>query len=67
MYSGRRVLLIGYGALGSELLVDLEAAGASVVAILDDRFEELDAEPRVLGPISELATVLSDFEVDLLV
>jgi len=67
VYSGRRVLLIGYGALGSELLVDLEAAGASVVAILDDRFEELDAEPRVLGPISELATVLSDFEVDLLV
>ena len=67
MYSGRRVLLIGYGALGSELLVDLEAAGASVVAILDDRFEELGAEPRVQGPISELATVLSDFEVDLLV
>ena len=67
MYSGRRVLLIGYGVLGSELLVDLEAAGATVEVILDDRFEELGDEPRVLGPISSLETVLADHDVDLLV
>ena len=67
MYSGRRVLLIGYGVLGSELLVDLEAAGATVEVILDDRYEEVDDEPRVLGPISSLRTVLEDNDVDLLV
>ena len=67
MYSGRRVLLIGYGVLGSELLVDLETAGATVEVILDDRYEELDDEPRVLGPISSLGTVLEDHDVDLLV
>ena len=58
VYSGRRVLLIGYGVLGSELLLDLETAGATVEVILDDRYEELDDEPRVLGPISSLGLSL---------
>jgi len=67
MYAGRRVLLIGYGVLGSELLTDLEAAGAVVVAILDDRHGEIGDEPRLLGPVSMLDTVLDREEVDLLV
>ena len=67
VYLGRRVLLIGYGVLGSELLLDLETAGATVEVILDDRYEELDDEPRVLGPISSLGTVLEGHDVDLLV
>ena len=67
MYAGRRVLLIGYGVLGSELLVDLEAAGAVVGAILDDRHREIGGEPRLLGPVSMLEEVLDRGDVDLLV
>jgi dTDP-glucose 4,6-dehydratase len=67
MYAGRRVLLIGYGVLGSELLVDLEAAGAVVATILDDRHREIDEEPRLRGPVSMLEEVLDGGGVDLLV
>ncbi len=67
MYAGRRVLLVGYGVLGSELLVDLEAAGAIVASIVDDRHREIGGEPRLRGPVSVLPDVLNEGEVDLLV
>ena len=58
MYSGRRILLVGYGILGSELLVNLESAGATVEVILDDRHGEILGEPRVWGPVSSLRKAL---------
>lgn len=67
MYAGRRILLIGYGVLGSELLVDLEEAGATVVAVLDDRHDEIHGEDRLIGPVSALGDVLTTEEIDLLV
>jgi len=67
MYAGRRVLLIGLGVLGSELLRDLEGAGATVVVILDDRFAEIVGESRLVGPVSGLGEALDEYDVDLLV
>tara|TARA_B100000700_G_scaffold210443_1_gene231323 strand:+ start:5387 stop:6778 length:1392 start_codon:yes stop_codon:yes gene_type:complete len=67
IYEGRRVLLIGYGVLGSELLVDLENAGAVVVAILDDRHLEISGESRLKGAVSALGDVLDQGDFDLLV
>jgi FlaA1/EpsC-like NDP-sugar epimerase len=67
MYSGKRILLVGYGVLGSELLVDLEQAGAVVVVILDDRHLEIPSERRVRGAVSDLPKVLEQFDIDLVV
>ena len=67
MYAGRRVLLVGLGVLGSELLRDLEGAGATVVVVLDDRFAEIVGEPRLVGPVSGLGEALDEYDVDLLV
>jgi FlaA1/EpsC-like NDP-sugar epimerase len=67
MYSGRRVLLIGYGVLGTELLLDLERAGAVVVVILDDRFADLAHEQRVQGPLDLAPEILDTDDVDLVV
>ena len=67
MYSGRRILLVGYGILGSELLVNLENAGATVEVILDDRHGEILEEPRVWGPVSFPREALDEFDIDLVV
>ncbi len=67
MYSGKKVLLVGYGVLGSKLLVDLERAGAVVEVILDDRHSDIVGENRIRGPVSDLPEVLEQSDIDLVV
>jgi dTDP-glucose 4,6-dehydratase len=67
LYSDKKILLVGYGVLGSELLVDLEKAGAVVEVILDDRHSDIVGENRIRGPVSDLPEVLDQSNIDLVV
>lgn len=67
MFRGRSVLLIGLGVLGTEMLRELEAAGAEIGSVLDDRYEDLPDTGQHRGPIAALPEVLDSAEWDIIV
>ncbi len=67
MFRGKTVLLIGLGVLGTEMLRELEASGADVRSVLDDRYEDLPTSGQHQGPISDLPTVLDSADWDIIV
>jgi len=67
MFNGKSVLLIGLGVLGTEMRDELEAAGAEIGAILDDRHADLPATDHLRGPVSDLPDVLASSRWDIVV
>ena len=66
-YQGKRVLLVGFGILGQEMLKTLEDSGADVVGVLDDRNSVVPDHLEHLGPVSVLPNLLEQGSCDVVV
>ena len=66
-YQGKRVLLVGFGILGQEMLKTLEDSGADVVGVLDDRNSVVPDHLEYLGPVSVLPNLLEQGSCDVVV
>jgi exopolysaccharide biosynthesis polyprenyl glycosylphosphotransferase len=63
----RRVLIIGAGTVGQELHQQIKQSpqfGLNVMGYLDDDPRKRASNPEILGPISNVATIIVDHHID---